>query len=59
VVRTDARGMWIEERTLRGGTFQRSPVIRARGPEALVGFTANPGALRTQVFLGGLECTGR
>jgi hypothetical protein len=59
VVRVDASGGRIEERTLRSGTFQRSPVVRVRGDEALVGFTANPAAGATQVFLGGLVCRSR
>jgi hypothetical protein len=58
VVRVDASGGRVEERTLRGGSFQRSPVVRVRGSEALVGFTASPGGVPTQVFVGGLVCRG-
>jgi hypothetical protein len=56
VVRVDAGGGRVEERTLRGGSFQRSPVVRVRGTEALVSFTASLGGVPTQVFVGGLVC---
>jgi hypothetical protein len=56
VVRTDWQGVRQQELRVGAGTFQRSPVIRVDGNEALVGFTASAGAAETQVFLGGIEC---
>lgn len=56
VVRTNLRGERQEEIRVSPGEYQRSPVIRARGDDALVAFTATNGGLPTNVWVGGIEC---
>ncbi|MBX7191140.1 MAG: hypothetical protein K1X94_03730 [Sandaracinaceae bacterium] len=57
VAHTTALGERVEETRLDVRAFQRSPVIRVRGDEVVVGTTASgTDDGRTQVFMAAMEC---